>query len=127
MADGIHIDRSTLAHWVGFAAFELMPVYDRLVANLKASTNRGFAEWGEVFGDTVVATALLDLLLHHAVVIQIEGSSYRLSMPRSFPRTSEPARTSTRSHRSSVVAAHPERETRIKTTADPPTKPIAVT
>ncbi len=38
MADSIHIDRSTLAHWVGFAAFELMPVYDRLVANLKAST-----------------------------------------------------------------------------------------
>ena len=38
MADGIHIDRSTLAHWVGFAAFELMPIYDRLVANLKAST-----------------------------------------------------------------------------------------
>ncbi len=36
--DGIHIDRSTLAHWVGFAAFELMPVYDRLVASLKAST-----------------------------------------------------------------------------------------
>jgi hypothetical protein len=29
-------------------------------------------------GDTVVATALLDRLLHHAVVIQIEGSSYRL-------------------------------------------------
>ncbi|HEX4892322.1 MAG TPA: IS66 family transposase [Hyphomicrobiaceae bacterium] len=38
VADGIHIDRSTLAHWVGFAAFELMPIYDRLVANLKAST-----------------------------------------------------------------------------------------
>src|SRR6202008_2896838 len=35
--------------------------------------NRGFAEWGEVFGDPVVATALLDRLLHHAVVIQIEG------------------------------------------------------
>jgi hypothetical protein len=31
-----------------------------------------------VFGDPVVATALLDRLLHHAVVIQIEGSSYRL-------------------------------------------------
>ncbi len=40
--------------------------------------NRDFAEWGEVFGDPVVATALLDCLLHHAVVIQIEGSSYRL-------------------------------------------------
>jgi DNA replication protein DnaC len=42
------------------------------------TSNRGFAEWGEVFGDAVVATALLDRLLHHAVVIQIEGSSYRL-------------------------------------------------
>ena len=40
--------------------------------------NRGFAEWGDVFGDPVVATALLDRLLHHAVVVQIEGSSYRL-------------------------------------------------
>jgi hypothetical protein len=43
------------------------------------TSNRGFAEWGEVFGDPVVATALLDRLLHHAVVVQIEGSSYRLS------------------------------------------------
>jgi len=42
------------------------------------TSNRGFAEWGEVFGDPVVATALLDSLLHHAVVIQIEGASYRL-------------------------------------------------
>ena len=42
------------------------------------TSNRGFAEWGEVFGDPVVATALLNRLLHHAVVIQIEGSSYRL-------------------------------------------------
>ena len=42
------------------------------------TSNRGFAEWGEVFGDTVVATALLDRLLHHAVVVQIEGASYRL-------------------------------------------------
>jgi hypothetical protein len=42
------------------------------------TSNRGFAEWGEVFGAPVVATALLDRLLHHAVVIQIEGASYRL-------------------------------------------------
>ena len=42
------------------------------------TSNRGFAEWGEVFGDTVVATALLDRLLHHAVVVHIEGASYRL-------------------------------------------------
>ena len=42
------------------------------------TSNRGFNEWGEIFGDTVVAAALLDRLLHHAVVITIEGSSYRL-------------------------------------------------
>jgi IstB-like ATP binding protein len=42
------------------------------------TSNRGFAEWGDILGDSVVATALLDRLLHHAVVIQIEGYSYRL-------------------------------------------------
>ncbi len=42
------------------------------------TSNCGFAEWAEVFGDPVVATAFLDRLLHHAVVVQIEGSSYRL-------------------------------------------------
>ena len=65
------------------------------------TSNRGFAEWGEVFGDPVVATALLDRLLHHAVVIQIEGSSYRLRqhadlvpehMRSKAPVTSPPAK-----------------------------------
>ena len=42
------------------------------------TSNRGFAEWGQVFGDPVIATALLDRLLHHAVVVHIEGSSYRM-------------------------------------------------
>lgn len=42
------------------------------------TSNRGFKEWGEVFGDNVIAAALLDRLLHHAVVIEIEGNSYRL-------------------------------------------------
>lgn len=42
------------------------------------TSNRGFGEWAEIFGDAVVATALLDRLLHHAVVIPIEGNSYRL-------------------------------------------------
>lgn len=37
-AEGIEIDRSTLAHWVGFAACELRPLYDKLVAHLKSST-----------------------------------------------------------------------------------------
>ena len=42
------------------------------------TSNRGFGEWAEVFGDQVVAAALLDRLLHHAVVVHIEGASYRL-------------------------------------------------
>jgi DNA replication protein DnaC len=42
------------------------------------TSNRGFSEWADIFGDAVVATALLDRLLHHAVVITIEGNSYRL-------------------------------------------------
>lgn len=42
------------------------------------TSNRGFAEWGEIFSDRVIAAALLDRLLHHAVVVQIDGNSYRL-------------------------------------------------
>jgi DNA replication protein DnaC len=42
------------------------------------TSNRGFGEWAEIFGDQVVASALLDRLLHHAIVIAIEGNSYRL-------------------------------------------------
>jgi DNA replication protein DnaC len=42
------------------------------------TSNRGFQDWGEVFGDNVVATALLDRLLHRAIVIEINGNSYRL-------------------------------------------------
>jgi IstB-like ATP binding protein len=42
------------------------------------TSNRGFAERGEVFGHPVVATALLDRLPHHAVLVQIGGASYCL-------------------------------------------------
>ena len=42
------------------------------------TTNVGIAEWGQVFGDEVLATAILDRLLHHCEVIAINGPSYRL-------------------------------------------------
>lgn len=42
------------------------------------TSNRGFKDWGEIFGDNVVAAALLDRLLHHAIAIEIAGNSYRL-------------------------------------------------
>ena len=42
------------------------------------TSNKGFAEWGGVLGDPVVATAILDRLLHHSHVLNIRGESYRL-------------------------------------------------
>ena len=42
------------------------------------TTNRGIADWGQIFADTTVATAILDRLLHHAVVCAIDGPSYRM-------------------------------------------------
>lgn len=42
------------------------------------TSNQNFAAWGEVFGDRVIATAILDRLLHHAVTLNIRGNSYRL-------------------------------------------------
>ena len=42
------------------------------------TSNKTFAEMGQVFGDEVLASAILDRLLHHAEVISINGPSYRL-------------------------------------------------
>ena len=42
------------------------------------TSNQSFAAWGEVFGDRVIATAILDRLLHHAVTLNVRGNSYRL-------------------------------------------------
>ncbi|MEU8403144.1 IS21-like element helper ATPase IstB [Nonomuraea sp. NPDC048892] len=42
------------------------------------TSNKAFSEWGQVFGDEVLATAILDRLLHHCEVIAINGPSYRL-------------------------------------------------
>jgi DNA replication protein DnaC len=50
--------------------------YER--GSILITSNRSVGEWGEVFGDTVVATAILDRLLHHSQVVTIRGESYRL-------------------------------------------------
>ena len=42
------------------------------------TTNRSLPDWGEIFGDTVVASAILDRLMHNAVVFNIKGPSWRL-------------------------------------------------
>jgi DNA replication protein DnaC len=50
--------------------------YER--ASLIVTSNKPFGRWGEVFGDDVVAAAMIDRLVHHADVIALKGDSYRL-------------------------------------------------
>lgn len=47
-------------------------------ASIVITSNKSFTDWGEIFGDHVMATAILDRLLHHSTVISIKGDSYRL-------------------------------------------------
>ena len=42
------------------------------------TSNKSFSEWGEVIGDQVMASAILDRILHHCTVLNIKGESYRL-------------------------------------------------
>src|SRR5256712_3058709 len=50
--------------------------YER--ASLIITSNKPFSAWGEVFGDDVVATAMIDRLIHHAEILSLKGDSYRL-------------------------------------------------
>ena len=50
--------------------------YER--ASLIVTSNKVFGRWGEVFGDDVVAAAMIDRLVHHAEVLSLKGDSYRL-------------------------------------------------
>ena len=54
--------------------------YER--GSILLTSNRSFGEWGDVLGDPVIATAILDRLLHHSHVISIRGESYRLREKR---------------------------------------------
>ena len=46
------------------------------------TSNKSFADWGDIFPDPILATALLDRLLHHATTLNIRGESYRLKHRR---------------------------------------------
>jgi DNA replication protein DnaC len=50
--------------------------YER--ASVIVTSNKPFSAWGEIFGDAVVAAAMVDRLIHHAEVISLRGDSYRL-------------------------------------------------
>ena len=77
--------------------------YER--ASLIITSNKSFIDWGEVFGDQVLATAILDRLLHHSSTINIKGESFRLKEKRHAgllsqqapEHTAAPARASAKS------------------------------
>ena len=62
------------------------------------TSNKGFEDWGDIFGDDVMAAALIDRLVHHCHIVNIRGNSYRLRQHADLAR------------RLHVSGAHPERK-----------------
>ena len=64
----------------GEAASALFQVINQryLKTSIVITTNRPVGAWGEILGDTTVAAAMLDRLLHRSVVVTLDGGSYRL-------------------------------------------------
>jgi DNA replication protein DnaC len=54
------------------------------------TSNKGFEEWGEIFGDEVMAAALIDRLLHHCHIVSIRGNSYRMRQHSDLYRALHP-------------------------------------
>src|SRR6201984_3334448 len=57
------------------------------------TSNKSYGEWGSTFGDSIIATAILDRLLHHSTTINIRGESYRLKARRKAGLIPYPNRT----------------------------------
>ena len=62
--------------------------YER--ASIVLTSNKSFVDWGEIFSNPVLATAILDRLLHHSTTINIKGESYRLKKKRKAGLLSPP-------------------------------------
>ena len=78
---GCRTQNSPLRQGVGYGVFSMVSVrYER--GSIILASNKGFADRGEMLDDTVIATAILDRLLHHSHVINIRGESYRLKDKR---------------------------------------------
>jgi DNA replication protein DnaC len=54
------------------------------------TSNKSYADWGSIFGDPIIATAILDRLLHHSTTVNIRGESYRLKERRRAGLLSRP-------------------------------------
>jgi IstB-like ATP binding protein len=54
------------------------------------TSNKSYGDWGSIFGDGIVATAILDRLLYHSTSVNIRGESYRLKERRALIAGREP-------------------------------------
>ena len=61
-------------------------------ASVILTSNKSFVDWGDIFSDAVLATAILDRLLHHSTTINIKGESYRLKTKRKAGMLSAPVK-----------------------------------
>src|SRR5690242_3129118 len=72
------------------------------------TSNKGFEEWGDIFGDDVMATALIDRILHHCHLVNIRGNSYRMRGHNEFVRAMQ-------SDASATQPADAKRKTKART------------
>ena len=66
--------------------------YER--ASMIVTSNKPFSAWGEIFGDDMAATAMIDRLIHHSEILSLKGDSYRLRGKDLDPRTARPGELS---------------------------------
>src|SRR5712691_2525125 len=66
------LDQSS-ANWI----FQVVSRRYEKSSPIVLTSNRGFSDWGQVFADQVVATAIVDRLIDNAIVINIRGRSFR--------------------------------------------------
>jgi hypothetical protein len=83
------------------------------------TSNRSYGDWGSIFGDSIIATAILDRLLHHSTTINIRGESYRLKERRKagLVPAREQERTASHSLASDSVAPKTRQKTALGSTA----------
>src|ERR1700742_5169333 len=90
----LHINRlmlsSTLIDEMGYLPLDDLgaTIFFQLVSaryergSIILTSNKSYCEWGSIFGDPIIATAILDRLLLHSVTVNIRGESYRLKERR---------------------------------------------
>jgi DNA replication protein DnaC len=77
------------------------------------TSNKSYGDWGSIFGDPIIATAILDRLLHHSTTINIRGESYRLKDRRKaglFPRAEQENDQSATFSSSQILQNGPRRQ-----------------